>query len=358
MPHLFDPLTIKSVTLRNRIGVSPMCQYSSENGHATDWHFVHLVTRAIGGAGLVIAEATGVTPAGRITPGCAGLWQDSQIAPLAKINAAIKQYGAVPGIQLAHAGRKASAARPWDGGRHLGNADGGWDIIGPSDEAFGGVLNKKPSALDAQGIADIVASFRDAARRAVEAGYEWLEIHAAHGYLLHSFLSPLTNTRNDEYGGSLENRARALLEVIAAVKEVWPEDLPLTVRLSASDWVPGGWQIEDSVALTRILQRAGIDLIDCSSGGNRPHDAKHYPAGPGYQVPLAEEIRAQTGMLTAAVGLITDFDQADKIIRTGQADLVLLGREVLRNPYWPAYAAKALGVRDALDLPVQYERAG
>ena len=357
MPHLFDPLTVKSVTLRNRIGVSPMCQYSSENGHANDWHFIHLASRAIGGAGLVIAEATAVTAAGRITPGCAGLWQDSQIAPLAKINDALKRYGAVPGIQLAHAGRKASSAKPWDGGRHLGNDESGWDIVGPTEEAFGGNQMKVPAALDAQGIADIAASFRDSARRALEAGYEWLEIHAAHGYLLHSFLSPLTNTRADEYGGSLENRARALLEVIAAVRETWPDHLPLTVRLSASDWVEGGWQVEDSVILARLLQNVGVDLIDCSSGGIRAHDSKYYPSGAGYQVPLAEKIKAETGIPTAAVGLITTYAQADQIIRNGQADLVLLGRAMLRDPYWPVHAARALGHADALSLPVQYERA-
>ena len=357
MPHLFTPLTIKSVTLRNRIGVSPMCQYSSENGHANDWHFVHLTSRAIGGAGLVIAEATAVTPAGRITPGCAGLWQDSQIEPLARINVAIKKYGAVPGIQIGHAGRKASSARPWDGGQHLGNDEGGWDIVSVTDEAFGGQQNKKPTALDAQGIRDIVTAFRDSAARAVEAGYEWLEIHAAHGYLLHSFLSPLTNIRTDEYGGSLENRARALIEVIASVKDVWPDNFPLTVRLSASDWVAGGWQVEDSVILAGLLKNAGVDLIDCSSGAIRPHDAKYYPTGPGYQVPLAEKIRRESGMPTAAVGLITDFHQADEIISNGQADLVLLARELLRNPYWPIHAARALGHKDALKLPVQYERA-
>ncbi len=357
MPHLFSPLTIKSVTLRNRIGVSPMCQYSSENGHANDWHFVHLTSRAIGGAGLVIAEATAVTPAGRITPGCAGLWQDSQIEPLARINAAIKQYGAIPGIQIGHAGRKASSALPWDGGHHLENNDGGWDIVGPTDQAFGDQQNKKPTALDVQGIHDIVAAFRASAARAVEAGYEWLEIHAAHGYLLHSFLSPLTNTRTDEYGGSLENRARALMEVITAVKDVWPDHLPLTVRLSASDWVAGGWQVEDSVVLAQMLKNAGVDLIDCSSGGIRAHDSKHYPSGPGYQVPLAEKIKREAGVATAAVGLITEFKQADDIIRSQQADIVLLARELLRNPYWPIHAARALGYKDALSLPVQYARS-
>lgn len=357
MTHLFDPLTIKSVTLRNRIGVSPMCQYSAQDGHMNDWHFVHLVTRAIGGAALVMVEATGVLPEGRITPGCTGLWQDSQIEPLQKINAEIKKYGAVPGIQLAHAGRKASSALPWDGGHHLNNDQGGWDIVGPTDQAFGGNQTKKPAMLDKAGIARVAQAYADSAARALKAGSEWVEIHAAHGYLLHGFLSPLSNTRNDEYGGSFENRTRALMEVVAAVKTAWPENLPLAVRLSATDWVEGGWTGDDSVRLAKMLKSAGIDLIDCSSGAIRPDDGKFYPVGPGFQVPLAEQIRKESGILTAAVGMITEAAQADTIIRTGQADMVLLAREILRNPYWPLHAARALGHQDKISLPLQYARA-
>ncbi len=357
MPHLFDPLTIKSVTLRNRIGVSPMCQYSAVDGYMNDWHFVHLVTRAIGGAGLVMVEATGVLPEGRISPGCTGLWQDGQIDMLAKINAAIKQYGAVPGIQIAHAGRKASSALPWEGGHHLANDAGGWDIVGPMDEAFGGNQTKKPAALDKAGIARVAQAYADAAARALKAGSEWLEIHAAHGYLLHSFLSPLTNRRTDAYGGTFENRTRALMEVVQAVRKTWPDHLPLSVRLSATDWVEGGWNGDDSVHLAKMLKNARVDLIDCSSGGLRPDDVKFYPVGPGFQVPLAEQIRREAYIPTAAVGMITAPAQADTIIRTGQADMVLLARELLRNPYWPVHAARALGQQDKISLPAQYGRA-
>lgn len=357
MTHLFDPLTIKSITLRNRIGVSPMCQYSATDGHLNEWHHVHLTTRAIGGAGLVIIEATGVLPEGRITPGCAGLWQDSQIEPLARINQSIEKYGAVPGLQIGHAGRKASSALPWEGGAHLGNDQGGWDIVGPTTEPFGGSQMKVPTALDKAGIEKITRAFRDSARRARLAGTKWLEIHAAHGYLINSFLSPLTNTRTDEYGGPLANRARLLLEVIAAVRTEWPDSLPLTVRLSASDWTEGGWTDEDSVTLARMLKDAGIDLVDCSSGGLRPQDVKNYPVGPGYQVPLAEKVRREAKIMTSAVGMITDPVQADTIIRTGQADMVLMAREMLRTPYWPVMAARTLGHKDSLSLPVQYARA-
>lgn len=355
MPHLFDPLTIKSVTLRNRIGMSPMCMYSSEDGHANDWHFTHLVSRAIGGVGLIIAEATAVLPEGRISPGDAGLWQDSQIAPLKRINDEIKKYGAVPGIQLAHAGRKASAALPWEGGASLANDKGGWETFGPTDQAFGFDLPKAPTALDEAGIKKIVTAFRDAASRALKAGYEWLEIHAAHGYLLHSFLSPLTNTRNDPYGGSFDNRLRFLLEVIAAVQETWPKDKPLTVRISASDWKEGGLTIEDSIKIAEKLKEAGIDLVDCSSGGVIG-DAK-IAVGAGYQLPFADRIRNEADIMTAAVGMITEAMQADQIIRNGQADMVYLGRELLRNPYWALDAAKTVHKKDAIKPPVQYERA-
>ncbi|MDB5478480.1 MAG: NADH:flavin oxidoreductase, Old Yellow Enzyme family [Alphaproteobacteria bacterium] len=355
MPHLFEPLTIKSVTLRNRIGMSPMCMYSSEDGHATDWHFTHMVSRAIGGTALLIAEATAVLPEGRITPGDAGLWQDSQIAPLKRITGEIKKHGGVPGIQLAHAGRKASAARPWEGGSHLEIAHGGWEFYGPTDEAFGEVLYRKPVALDKAGITRVTEAFRDAAARAVAAGYEWVEIHAAHGYLIHSFLSPLSNIRSDDYGGSFDNRARLLLQVIEAVKETWPADKPLTVRISGTDWMTGGWTIEDSVALAHKLKAAGIDLIDCSSGGNTPHAT--IPVGAGYQLPIAEAVKRQANIPTAAVGMITQPMQADQIIRNGQADMVYLGRELLRHPYWPKDAARDVHKKDAVKLPVQYERA-
>jgi len=359
MPHLFDPLTIKSITLKNRIGVSPMCQYSAEDGHANDWHLVHQGARAVGGAALIITEATGVTAEGRITPGCMGIWKDSQIEPLARITRFLKQHGVVPGIQIAHAGRKASSALPWEGGAHLDKGQGGWDIVGPTNAPFGGKQMKVPTALDKDGIAAIVAAFKDSANRAKEAGYEWLEIHGAHGYLLHSFLSPLTNTRNDEYGGSLKNRSRMLLEIVSAVQTVWPDNLPLSVRLSATDWVEGGWTGNDSVELAKMLKDAGVNLVDCSSGGLRAEDAGVYSksAGAGYQVPLAEQVKREAGVLTAAVGMITEPMQADQIIRNGQADMVYLAREMLRNPYWPIEAARDVHKKDAVKLPVQYERA-
>lgn len=355
MPHLFDPLTIKSVTLRNRIGMSPMCMYSSEDGHANDWHFTHLVSRAIGGVGLIIVEATGVLPEGRISPGDMGIWKDSHIAPLKRITDELKKYGAVPGIQIAHAGRKASADLPWNGGESLNNDQGGWETVGPTDKAFGFDLPKAPRAMTLEDIANVTTAFKEAAARAVKAGFEWLEIHAAHGYLLHSFLSPLSNTRTDNYGGSFEKRIRLLLEIVEAVKETWPKDKPLTVRISASDWVEGGWTIEDSVALAKKLKEAGIDLVDCSSGGNTG-DAK-IPVGAGYQLPFAEAVKKQADIATAAVGMITEAMQADQIIRNGQADLVYLGRELLRNPYWAIEAAKTVHKKDAIKFPVQYERA-
>lgn len=355
MAHLFEPLTIKSVTLRNRIGVSPMCEYSSEDGVASDWHLVHLGSRAVGGAGLVIAEATAVSPEGRITPGDAGIWADKHVEPLARINRFVRAHGAVPGVQLAHAGRKASAARPWDGGAHLADADGGWTPVAPSAIAFGGDLGKVPQALTIDGIRKVQADFVAAARRALAAGYEWVELHAAHGYLAHEFLSPLSNRRSDNYGGSLENRIRFLLETTRAVREVWPERLPLTVRLSCTDWTEGGWDIDQSVELARRLKKEGVDLIDCSSGGGVPH-AK-IPVGPGYQVPFAGRIRREAGVATAAVGLITEARQADEIVRKGDADLVLLARELLRDPYWPAHAARVLGEAAAVPPPRQYARA-
>jgi 2,4-dienoyl-CoA reductase-like NADH-dependent reductase (Old Yellow Enzyme family) len=354
-PGPFDPWTVRSVTLRNRIGVSPMCQYSSEDGLATEWHVVHLCSRAVGGAGIVIVEATAVSPEGRITPGDAGLWADRHIEPLARINRFMKQHGAVPGIQLAHAGRKASAARPWQGGAHLPNEAAGWDTLAPSAIAFGGNLTKLPREMTEADIGRVQQDFVAAAKRSLAAGYEWLEIHSAHGYLSHEFLSPLANRRADRYGGSFENRIRFLLETARAVRAVWPERFPLAVRLSCTDWVPGGWDIEQSVELSRRLKGEGVDLIDCSSGGMTP-DAK-IPVGPCYQVPFAERIRHEAGIATAAVGSITQPSEADEIIRSGKADLVLLARALLRDPYWPAHAARELGQKEKVPPPPQYARA-
>jgi len=354
-PHLFQPLTIRSVTLRNRIGMSPMCQYSATAGLANDWHFLHYGSRAVGGAGLVIVEATGVAPEGRITPGCLGLWEERQVEPLARVARVVKQHGAVAGIQIAHAGRKASAALPWQGGAHLSAAEGGWPTLAPSALAFGGNLTKVPQAMTAADIVRIQNNFVATAQRALAAGFDWLELHAAHGYLFNEFLSPLTNHRTDEYGGTFENRARLLLDTVRAVRQVWPDRLPLAVRLSAIDWMPGGWDIEQSIALAKLLKPAGVDLMDCSSGGLVP-DAK-ITAVPGYQVPFAEKIRHGADIPTAAVGFITEPKQADDIIRNGQADVVLLARQFLRDPYWPAHAARTLGQMDRLTPPAQYLRA-
>lgn len=355
MSHLFAPFALKSITLRNRIGVSPMCMYSSEDGVANDWHLVHLGGLARGGAGLVIAEATAVSPEGRITPGDAGLWLDQQIEPLARINRFIKSQGAVPGIQIAHAGRKASAARPWENGAHLTDAAGGWTPVAPSAVAFGGDLNRVPHALTIAEIRALQEKFVAATKRSLLAGYEWLELHSAHGYLSHEFLSPISNRRTDDYGGSFENRIRFLLETTRAVRAVWPEHLPLTVRLSCTDWMEGGWSIDESVELARRLKNEGVDLIDCSSGGSA-NEAK-IPVGAGYQVPFAERIRREAGLATAAVGMITDPMQADQIVRNGQADLVLLARELLRDPNWPLRAARALHVKPLPSPAVQYARA-
>lgn len=355
MAHLFDSFTLKSVTLRNRIGISPMCMYSATDGLLNDWHLVHLGARAAGGAGLVIAEATAVSPEGRITPGDAGLWDGKHIEPFARINRFIKAQGAVAGIQLAHAGRKASAARPWEGGAHLETEAGGWSTVAPSAIAFGGPLDKVPRELSVDDIARVQRDFADAAHRAVAAGFEWMELHGAHGYLAHQFLSPLSNQRTDSYGGSFENRIRFLIETTRAVRAVWPERLPLTVRLSCTDWIEGGWTIEESVDLAKRLAAEGVDLIDCSSGGAAPN-AK-IPTAPGYQVPFAERVRREAEIATAAVGLITEPKQADEIIRAGQADLVLLARASLRDPNWPLHAARDLGNNPPPAPPAQYARA-
>lgn len=355
-PHLFSPFTLKGVTLRNRIGVSPMCQYSAQDGRLTDWHLAHLGARAAGGAGLVIVEATGVEPRGRITPWDSGLWADDQIEPLERVNRFLKQLGAVPGIQLAHAGRKASTARPWDGGQSLSDDQDGWEPIGASPLAFGAEITRAPRAMTLDDIRAVQEAFRAATLRALAAGCEWLELHAAHGYLLHSFYSPLANHRQDAYGGSFENRIRFTLETARVIRHAWPDRFPLTARLSCTDWLEGGWTLEDSIELARRLKAEGLDLIDCSSGFNTP-DHKVYPFGAGFQVPLAEAVRRGTGIPTAAVGFIRQPMQADEIIRNGRADLVLLGREMLRNPYWPVDAARVVHQKNAVALPVQYARA-
>lgn len=332
-----------------------MCMYSSDDGMMNDWHLVHLGARASGGAGLVIAEATAVSPEGRITPGDAGIWDDRHVEPIARITRFIKSQGAVPGIQLAHAGRKAGAARPWEGGAHLSDVAGGWTPVGPSAIAFGGELNKTPHELSLDEIAALQNTFVAAAKRARAAGVEWLELHGAHGYLGHEFLSPISNQRTDRYGGSFENRIRFLIELVQAVRAAWPENLPLAVRLSCTDWIEGGWTIEESIELARRLKIEGVDLVDCSSGGSAA--VAKVPVGAGYQVPFAERIRREAGIATAAVGMIIDPMQADQIVRTGQADLVLLAREFLRDPNWPLRAARALQVKPLPAPPLQYARA-
>jgi len=350
MPSLFEPLSIKSITLRNRIGVSPMCMYSSNDGVAHDWHLVHLGARAAGGAGLVIAEATAVAPEGRITPGDAGIWDEKHVEPLARINRFVKAQGAVPGIQLAHAGRKASCDKPWNGGKSLDRAHGGWETLAPSALAFGDYA--VPRAMTTDEIRATVDAFARAAGHALAAGFDVVEVHGAHGYLLHEFVSPLSNRRTDAYGGAYDNRVRFPLEVARAVREAWPADKPVLYRVSATDWVEGGWDLPQSIELARRLKAIGIDLVDCSSGGN-VHHAK-IPLGPGYQVPFAEAIRREAGIPTAAVGLISDAVQAEQLVALGQADAVFLARAMLRDPYWPRHAAKALKVD--LPWPDQYKR--
>ncbi len=359
-PHLFSPLTVRGLTLRNRIAVSPMCQYSAEDGLANDWHLVHLASRAVGGAGLVITEAAAVSAEGRISPQDLGLWDDGQIAPLRRITDLLHEHGAAAGIQLAHAGRKASTLRPWEQqveGEHarpaaVPESEGGWTPVSPTARPFADGY-PVPSVLDADGIAAVVADFAAATRRTAEAGFDWIEVHAAHGYLLHEFLSPLSNDRTDEYGGDLAGRARLLLEVVDAVRQAWGPDRPLTVRVSATDWTAGGLTIDDTVQVATWLREHDVDLVDVSSGGNVP--SAPIPVGAGYQTPLAAAVRAGAGIATGAVGLITAPEQADTIVRTGQADLVLLARELLRDPYWPLHAARALHRR--APVPDQYARA-
>ena len=352
MSVLFTPFRLRGVELRNRVVVSPMCQYSAVDGLAQPWHLVHLGSRAVGGAGLVIAEATAVLPAGRISPADLGLWSDAHAAALAPIAAFIESQGAVAGLQLAHAGRKASTAPPWQGGGPVAPGDGGWTPVAPSPLPFA-PGHPEPGELSAAEIDGVVAAFAAAAGRAARAGFRVVELHMAHGYLLHSFLSPLTNRRTDDWGGSLDNRMRFPLAVAGAVRAAWPPELPLFARLSATDWVEGGWDLPSSIALARRLRELGVDLVDCSSGGLVPQAT--IPAGPGYQVPFAAAIRREAGIPTGAVGLITAPQQAEQIVATGQADLVLLARELLRNPHWPLHAAAALRAETA--WPVQYLRA-
>lgn len=353
MSSLFTPLGLRSLTLRNRIGVSPMCQYSSDQGYANDWHLVHLGGFATGGAGLVFTEAAAVTAEGRISPWDLGIWDDAHIPMLRRITDFVRAQGAVVGIQLAHAGRKASTRRPWEGAGTILPADGGWEnVLAPSAIAFADNY-PLPHALTLDGIAHIVAAFRTSAQRALMAGFQVAEIHAAHGYLLHEFLSPLSNQRTDDYGGSFVNRARMTLEVAAAVRAMWPTDLPVFVRISATDWVDGGWDIDDSVRLAAQLKVLGVDVIDCSSGGLSAQ--QHIAIGPAYQVPFSARIKREADIATAAVGLITTPEQAERIVADGDADMVLLARELLRNPRWPLMAAHALGA--TAPWPSQYERA-
>ena len=350
--HLFDRVTFGNVTLRNRIVVSPMCEYSAVDGVPLDWHFVHLGSRAVGGAGLVFTEATAVSPEGRISLGDTGIWNNAQRDAWARIAAFVAEQGAMPGMQLAHAGRKGSTQVPWHGGNALKKEDGAWTPVAPSAIPFSDDY-PMPVALDAAGIGKVVADFRAAAVRARDAGFRVLEIHAAHGYLLHEFLSPISNARSDEYGGSLANRARLLREVVAAVRAVWPAPAPLFVRVSATDWAEGGWDIDECVELARWLKQDGVDLIDCSSGGSVPN-AK-VPSAPGYQVPFAARIRHEASIATGAVGLITEARQAEEILDRGDADLIIMAREMLRDPYFPRRAAGELGAK--IEPAVQYQRA-
>ncbi len=352
MSLLFSPLQIKDVTFKNRLAISPMCQYTAVDGFASDWHLVHLGSRAVGGAGLIIQEATAVSPEGRITPGDLGLYDDQHMEKLRNITSFVHAHGSVAAIQLAHAGRKGSCARPWEGGQQLTNEAGGWPTVGPSAVQFNPEDNA-PQELDEDGISNVIACFREAAHREYQSGYQVVEIHAAHGYLIHEFLSPLSNHRTDRYGGTFENRIRLLLEIVQAVQAVWPDRLPLFVRISATDWVEGGWNIEEAARLSTILKEAGVDLIDCSSGGLVPW--AQIPFAPGYQIAFSERIRKESGILTGAVGLITEAKQAEEILSKEQADLVLIARASLRDPYFALNAARALGAD--IDWPLPYLRA-
>ncbi len=357
MSALFTPLKIKDVTLRNRLGMGPMCQYSSIDGLAQPWHMTHIGARAVGGAGLIIAEATAISPEGRITPGCAGLWNDAQVEALIPINAFAKSQGAVIGVQIGHAGRKASAARPWEGGAHLADNEGGWPTLSPTDAAFdldGTRLYKAPRAMSLADIAAVQADFVASAKRALDAGYELLEIHGAHGYLLHSFFTPLVNTRTDQYGGDFEGRSRMMRETVAAVRAVWPDRLPLAVRLSVTDWVDGGLTIEDNIALAKALRDLGVDLVDCSGGGATPDARGSVGTRTADQVGLAAQMRAGTGLITAAVGCITTATQAEEIVASGQADIALMARQFLRDPFAAMHFAQELGAdaKSQVSIPV------
>ncbi len=352
-PYMFRPVTFRSITARNRVMFSPMCQYSATDGVPNDWHFQHLASRAVGGAGIVCTEVSHVEPRGRISPHCLGLWNDTQRDAFARIAAFIKSQGAIPAIQIGHAGRKASTARSWDGGKPLAPGNGGWDVIGPSAIKFDGSY-AMPREMDQAAINATLKLFAENTRRAREAGFEIVELHAAHGYLIHSFMSPLSNTRTDGYGGSFENRIRFVLECVDAVRSEWPDHLPLFVRISATDWIDGGWDLDSSVQLAQALKAGGkVDLIDCSSGALAPQ--QKIRIHPGYQVPFAAAIRERAGIATGAVGLINGADMAEQIIANGQADLVLIGRAMMGDPYWPLHAAKTL--RAKIPWPVQYERA-
>ncbi|MFC5741703.1 NADH:flavin oxidoreductase/NADH oxidase [Dyella tabacisoli] len=350
--NLFTPLQQRSLSLRNRLVIAPMCQYSAVEGMPDDWHLVHLGSRAVGGAAVVIAEATAVSAQGRISPADVGLWNQAQLDAWRPVTRFITAQGAIAGVQLAHPGRKASALPPWAGGSSLSAEQGAWATVAPSALAFDHDW-QLPQALDLAGIRQVIADFRAAAERALLAGFQLIEVHAAHGYLLHQFLSPLSNQRTDEYGGSLENRARLVCEVVVAIREVWPEALPLWLRISATDWAEAGWNVEHSVQLARLVKPLGIDLIDVSSGGLVPH--VKIPLGPGYQAPFAARIRREAGIATGAVGLITEAEQAETIVTEETADVVLIARESLRDPYFPRRAAKALGVQ--VSAPTQYQRA-
>lgn len=352
MALLFEPLTIRQVTLKNRIVVSPMCEYSSVDGFANDWHLVHLGSRAVGGAGLIIAEATAVSPEGRITPNDLGLWKDEHIEFLKRITSFIEAHDAVPGIQLAHAGRKASHDKPWSGGAALNDEKVGWQTLAPSGIAYK-AGEPIPKAMDGDDISKLISDFEAAAKRAIEAGFKVIEIHAAHGYLINEFLSPISNTRTDAYGGSFENRTRVLIEIVKIVRQAIGEELPLFVRISATDWVADGWDENDSIALAKILKTHGVDLIDCSSGGNS-HEQK-IPVGPMYQVKFAELIKENAEIRTGAVGIITTAEEAENILKQNKADLIIMARQFLRDPYFPLHAASLLG--QDVKWPSQYERA-
>jgi len=354
---LFDKFQLKDVTLRNRIAVSPMCMYSSEDGFPTDWHLVHLGSRAVGGAGLVIVEATAVSPDGRISPADSGIYSDNHVEPFARITRFMQQQGAVSGIQIAHAGRKASSKKSWEGGGHIDTSEGGWETIAPSAIAFGAKLDKVPTAMTIDDIARVKRDFVAAAERSLAAGFQWLQVHFAHGYLAHEFYSPLSNKRTDQYGGSFDNRIRFMMEVFEAVREVWPQRLPLTVRLSVTDWVDGGVTLEESIELIRRLKSAGLDMIDVSHGMIVP-DRTNAPSEPGFMIPYAAQIRRDVDIATTASWLISEPKQAETTIQNAQLDMVTLGREMLRDPYWPYHAAEELGVALASDiLPIQYARA-